>query len=74
MKKYSDDGVKLVFIIHKFPNYFSSHSCACLPFCSCFGDLQIILIRFTGSTVAMAISVAEKREGEGKRERESKKK
>lgn len=52
----------------KFPNHPHTSSYNCLPFCSCFGDLQDYFstgttlhpqqLLHTGSTVAMAIAVA----------------
>lgn len=62
----------------------SSYNCICLPFCSCFGDLQDYFSTGTtlhpqqllhpGSTVAMAISVAWKKTRLSERGRSQKEK
>lgn len=70
----------------KFPNHThtASYNRICLPLCSCFGDLQDYFfmgttlhpqqLLHTGSTVAMAISVPEKKDREMERGREGGKK
>ena len=68
----------------KFSNHThtSSYNCIRLSLCSCFGDLQDYFstgttlhpqqLFLTGSTVAMAMSVAEKRERVQKKEKKEK--
>lgn len=55
------------------PNHTNSSSCICPPFCSCFADLQDYFstrttlhpqqLLHTGSTVAIAIFIVEKKRG-----------